>query len=78
MSKTLELTQALIARQSVSPADGGCQALIFGRNTAVAVRSFALPATPTWFLQGPWMNGAPILLNPLSGMDFCMAGARPI
>jgi succinyl-diaminopimelate desuccinylase len=33
-SPTLELTQALIARPSVSPADGGCQELMIGRLAA--------------------------------------------
>ena len=31
MANTLQLTQQLIARQSVSPADGGCQALMIDR-----------------------------------------------
>ena len=31
MSQTLELTQALLARPSVTPADAGCQDLIGGR-----------------------------------------------
>ena len=31
MSDTLDLTKAMIARPSVSPADGGCQELMIGR-----------------------------------------------
>ena len=34
MAGTLELAQALISRRSVTPEDGGCQALIAGRLTA--------------------------------------------
>src|ERR1700722_11957940 len=38
LSSTLQLTQALIARQSVSPADGGCQALMIERLEAIGFR----------------------------------------
>ena len=35
MSPTLELTQQLIARRSVTPLDGGCQELLASRLQAV-------------------------------------------
>jgi succinyl-diaminopimelate desuccinylase len=65
MSATLELTQALIARQSVSPADGGCQALMIERLTAAGFSVESLrfgPVDNFWAKRG---NGAPV---------FCFAG----
>jgi succinyl-diaminopimelate desuccinylase len=38
MSQTLELTQNLMARRSVTPADGGCQELMMARLAAVGFR----------------------------------------
>ena len=35
MSRALELTRELISRQSVSPVDGGCQALMIERLRAI-------------------------------------------
>jgi succinyl-diaminopimelate desuccinylase len=65
MSATLELTQALIARQSVSPADGGCQAVMIERLTAVGFNVESLrfgPVDNFWAKRG---SGAPV---------FCFAG----
>ena len=38
MSKALELTQELISRASVSPTDGGCQALMIERLEAIGFK----------------------------------------
>jgi succinyl-diaminopimelate desuccinylase len=65
MSATLELTQALIARQSVSPADGGCQALMTERLTAAGFSVESLrfgPVDNFWAKRG---SGGPV---------FCFAG----
>ena len=65
MSKTLQLTQELIARQSVSPTDGGCQALMIERLAAsgFAVESLRFgPVDNFWAKRG---SGAPV---------FCFAG----
>jgi succinyl-diaminopimelate desuccinylase len=43
MTPTLALTQALIARPSVSPVDGGCQAVMIERLAAVGFRIEHLP-----------------------------------
>jgi succinyl-diaminopimelate desuccinylase len=65
MSGTLQLTQDLIARQSVSPVDGGCQALIIERLTAsgFAVENLRFGVVDNfWAKRG---SGAPV---------FCFAG----
>jgi succinyl-diaminopimelate desuccinylase len=65
MSDTLQLTQDLIARQSVSPVDGGCQALISERLTAsgFTVENLRFGAVDNfWAKRG---TGAPV---------FCFAG----
>jgi succinyl-diaminopimelate desuccinylase len=65
MSKTLQLTQELIARQSVSPTDGGCQALMIERLEAVgfSVESLRFGAVDNfWAKRG---SGGPV---------FCFAG----
>lgn len=65
MSATLELTKELIARPSVSPADGGCQALMIARLAAIGFRVEPLPFGPVenfWATRG---QGAPV---------FCFAG----
>lgn len=65
MSSTLQLTQALIARQSVSPADGGCQTLMIERLAAAGftVESLRFGAVDNfWAKRG---SGAPV---------FCFAG----
>jgi succinyl-diaminopimelate desuccinylase len=65
LSATLELTQELIARQSVSPADGGCQALMIDRLRALNFEVETLKFGPVdnfWAKRG---SGAPV---------FCFAG----
>jgi len=64
-SPALELTQELIARQSVSPADGGCQALMIDRLRASRFEVETLKFGPVdnfWAKRG---SGAPV---------FCFAG----
>jgi succinyl-diaminopimelate desuccinylase len=64
-SKTLELAQALIARASVSPTDGGCQALMIERLEAIGFRIENLrfgPVDNFWAKRG---SGGPV---------FCFAG----
>jgi succinyl-diaminopimelate desuccinylase len=46
MSETLRLAEALIARRSVTPADGGCQALIAQRLVAAGFVCESLPGGP--------------------------------
>jgi succinyl-diaminopimelate desuccinylase len=65
MSKTLQLTQALISRQSVSPTDGGCQTLMIERLAAAGftVESLRFGAVDNfWAKRG---SGGPV---------FCFAG----
>jgi succinyl-diaminopimelate desuccinylase len=65
MSKTLQLTQELIARQSVSPTDGGCQALMIERLAAIGFSIESLrfgPVDNFWAKRG---SGSPV---------FCFAG----
>jgi succinyl-diaminopimelate desuccinylase len=65
MTAALELTQALIARQSVSPTDGGCQALMIERLQAIGFAVESLPFGPVanfWATRGE------------SGPVFCFAG----
>jgi succinyl-diaminopimelate desuccinylase len=65
MSRTLELTQELIARQSVSPSDGGCQTLMIERLAAAgfSVESLRFGAVDNfWAKRG---SGGPV---------FCFAG----
>ena len=62
---TLQLTQDLIARASVSPTDGGCQALMIDRLRAVGFDVESLrfgPVDNFWAKRG---NGGPV---------FCFAG----
>jgi succinyl-diaminopimelate desuccinylase len=64
-SKTLELAQALIARASVSPTDGGCQALMIERLEAIGFNVDNLrfgPVDNFWATRG---SGGPV---------FCFAG----
>jgi succinyl-diaminopimelate desuccinylase len=64
-SRTLELTQELISRASVSPMDGGCQALIIERLEAIgfSVENFRFgPVDNFWARRG---SGGPV---------FCFAG----
>jgi len=65
LSNTLQLTQELISRQSVSPTDGGCQALMIGRLQALGFEVETLrfgPVDNFWAKRG---SGAPV---------FCFAG----
>jgi succinyl-diaminopimelate desuccinylase len=65
LSATLRLTQELIARQSVSPADGGCQALMIDllRALGFSVESLRFgPVDNFWAKRG---SGGPV---------FCFAG----
>jgi succinyl-diaminopimelate desuccinylase len=65
MSSTVQLTQALIARQSVSPVDGGCQDILIERLKACgfAVENLRFgPVDNFWAKRG---NGGPL---------FCFAG----
>jgi succinyl-diaminopimelate desuccinylase len=65
MSKTLELTQQLISRASVSPTDGGCQALMIERLEAIgfSVERLRFGAVDNfWAKRG---SGGPV---------FCFAG----
>jgi succinyl-diaminopimelate desuccinylase len=65
MSRALELTRELISRQSVSPTDGGCQALMIERLRAIGfeVESLRFGSVDNfWAKRG---QGAPV---------FCFAG----
>jgi succinyl-diaminopimelate desuccinylase len=65
MSSALELTQELISRQSVSPTDGGCQALMIDRLQAIGFAVERLrfgPVENFWAKRG---RGGPV---------FCFAG----
>jgi succinyl-diaminopimelate desuccinylase len=65
MSKTLELTQELISRSSVSPADGGCQAVMIERLEAIGFKVESMrfgPVDNFWAKRG---RGGPV---------FCFAG----
>jgi succinyl-diaminopimelate desuccinylase len=65
MSKTLELTQELMARASVSPTDGGCQALMIERLEVIGFEAERLrfgPVDNFWAKHG---HGGPV---------FCFAG----
>ena len=65
VSNTLQLTQELIARQSVSPVDGGCQALMIERLHALGFEVENLKFGPVdnfWAKHG---SGGPV---------FCFAG----
>jgi succinyl-diaminopimelate desuccinylase len=91
-SATLRLTEELIARASVSPADGGCQALMIGRLEAIgfAVEKLRFgPVDNFWAKRG---RGGPVFcfaghtdvvpsgpLDEWHGDPFlCTGGARPI
>ena len=65
MSKSLQLTKELVARPSVSPADGGCQSLMMERLAALGftVESLRFGAVDNfWAKRG---TGGPV---------FCFAG----
>jgi succinyl-diaminopimelate desuccinylase len=61
VSQTLELAKALIARRSVTPADGGCQALMIER---LAAAGFAVERLSFGSVENFWArrgNAAPVL-----------------
>jgi succinyl-diaminopimelate desuccinylase len=62
MNPTLDLTQQLIARSSVTPDDGGCQVLIAERLAACGFRSETIACngvTNAWLRRG---DGAPLFV----------------
>jgi succinyl-diaminopimelate desuccinylase len=62
MNPTLDLTQQLIARRSVTPDDGGCQELLAARLAASGFRSETIRSngvTNAWLRRG---DGAPLLV----------------
>jgi succinyl-diaminopimelate desuccinylase len=68
MSRTLHLTEQLIACRSVTPADGGCQDLIAARLAAIGFECQALPFGPAeatvsnpWALRRGRQPEAPVL-----------------
>jgi succinyl-diaminopimelate desuccinylase len=65
MSDTLELTRQLISRPSVSPTDGGCQALLIERLQAAGFHVDRLPFGP---VENFWAK------RGLEGPVFCFAG----
>ncbi len=69
MSRTLHLTEALIARPSVTPADGGCQALISERLAAIGFTCETLvfgpetaPVTNLWAKRPGRDPSGPVLV----------------
>jgi len=65
MSEALALTQELISRPSVSPSDGGCQAVLIERLTALGFRIESLPFGPVENFWAEHGEGGPV---------FCFAG----
>jgi succinyl-diaminopimelate desuccinylase len=65
MSATLELTRALLSRASVSPVDGGCQALMAARLQAIG---FVIERMPFGPVENLWAK------RGSSGPVFCFAG----
>ncbi|RZI77045.1 MAG: succinyl-diaminopimelate desuccinylase, partial [Rubrivivax sp.] len=53
MTATLRLTEALIARSSVTPEDGGCQAMFIERLQAIGFECHTLPFGPS---EAPVIN----------------------
>ena len=66
MSDVLELTQELIRRPSVSPEDGGCQALLIGRLERFG---FAIERLPFGPVENFWATR-----GTTAGPTFCFAG----
>jgi len=66
MSDVLELTQELIRRPSVSPADGGCQALMIERLARIG---FAVERLPFGPVENFWATR-----GTSAGPTFCFAG----
>jgi succinyl-diaminopimelate desuccinylase len=65
MSAALALTQELIARPSVSPSDGGCQAVLIQRLGKLGFRIESLPFGPVENFWAEHGDGGPV---------FCFAG----
>src|ERR1700730_2116507 len=65
MSKTLELTQELISRASVSPTDGGCQAVMIERLEAIGFKVESMRFGPVYNIWAKRGRGGPV---------FCFAG----
>ncbi|MBV8910436.1 MAG: succinyl-diaminopimelate desuccinylase, partial [Gammaproteobacteria bacterium] len=65
MSPTLELAEDLLARRSVTPADGGCQQLMAARLEAVG---FAVERLPFGSVENFWAR------RGRTGPLFCFAG----
>jgi succinyl-diaminopimelate desuccinylase len=65
MSKTLQLTKELIARQSVSPTDGGCQSLMIEQLTALG---FTVESLRFGTVDNFWAK------RGAGGPVFCFAG----
>ena len=65
LSSTVQLTQELISRASVSPLDGGCQALMVERLAAIGFRIERLPFGP---VENFWAR------RGAAGPLFCFAG----
>ena len=68
MSRTLELAELLIARRSVTPHDGGCQALVSERLAAIGFACetlvhgpAALPVTNLWAIRRGRDGSGPLL-----------------
>jgi succinyl-diaminopimelate desuccinylase len=69
MSRTLQLVEALIARRSVTPDDGGCQALIAERLAAIGFACETMrfgppeaPVTNLWAVRPGRSAGGPVLV----------------
>jgi succinyl-diaminopimelate desuccinylase len=72
-SNTLELTRALISRASVSPTDGGCQALMIERLEAIGFSVENLrfgPVDNFWAKRG---SGGPVFCFA-GHIDWCLVG----
>jgi len=65
MSQTIELTKALIARRSVTPADEGCQQLMIER---LAAAGFAIEQLSFGGVENFWARRGGV------GPVFCFAG----
>ena len=77
MSEALRLTEALIARRSVTPEDAGCQALLAERLVrAVKRNELRVVVGPDAVLLDVVSRAAPTLVPRLSGALLRWAGVR--
>lgn len=60
--RTVNLARELIARSSVTPADGGCQELMMKRLSALGFRCTALPFGEVENFWAEWGHGGPMLV----------------